>query len=43
MPAMGERIRKKTRSKLHEAFVGEAKARIRLSAFAREAEEEGYR
>ena len=43
MAPMGERIGKKTRSKLHEAFVAEAKAHIRLSAFAREAEEEGYR
>lgn len=35
---MGER----TRSNLYEAFVGEAKAHIRLLAFARKAEEEGY-
>ena len=35
---MGER----TRNNLYEAFVGEAKAHIRLLAFARKAEEEGY-
>ena len=32
-----------TRSNLYEAFAGEAKAHIRLLAFARKAEEEGYR
>jgi rubrerythrin len=32
----------KTRSNLYEAFVGEAKAHVRLLAFARKAEEEGY-
>ena len=42
MAAMGERIGKKTRSKLHAAFVCEAKARIRLLTFASKAEEEGY-
>jgi rubrerythrin len=36
---MGER----TRRNLYEAFVGEAKAHIRLQAFAGKAEEEGYR
>jgi len=35
---MGER----TRNNLYEAFVGEAKAHIRLLAFGRKAEEEGY-
>ena len=39
---MGERIGNKTRSKLCEAFVGEAMARIRLLTFASKAEEEGY-
>jgi rubrerythrin len=36
--AMGER----TRDNAYRAFVGEAKAHIRLLAFARRAEEEGY-
>jgi len=31
-----------TRGNLHDAFAGEAKAHIRLLAFARRAEEEGY-
>jgi rubrerythrin len=37
-PELGE----KTRGNLHLAFTGEAKAHIRLLAFARKAEEEGY-
>jgi rubrerythrin len=40
--ASGEELAAKTRSNLYEAFVGEAKAHIRLLAFARKAEEEGY-
>lgn len=38
----GEALGEKTRSNLHEAFVGEVKAHIRLLAFARKAKEEGY-
>jgi rubrerythrin len=40
--AGGEELAVKTRSNLYQAFVGEAKAHIRLLAFARKAEEEGY-
>jgi rubrerythrin len=40
--ATSEGIGEKTRKHLYEAFVGEAKAHIRLLAFARKAEEEGY-
>jgi rubrerythrin len=43
MMAGGEGMADKTRSNLYEAFVGEAKAHIRLLAFARKAEEEGHR
>ncbi len=42
MMAGGEGMGDKTRSNLYEAFVGEAKAHIRLLAFARKAEEEGH-
>jgi rubrerythrin len=35
-------MEERTRSNLHEAFVGEAKAHTRLLVFARKAEEEGY-
>lgn len=38
----GEGMGGQSRSNLYEAFVGEAKAHIRLQAFARKAEEEGY-
>jgi len=40
--ATSEGIGEKTRKHLYEAFVGEAKAHIRLLAFARRAEVEGY-
>ena len=42
MAAASEGIGEKTRNDLYEAFVGEAKAHIRLLAFARKAEDEGY-
>ena len=42
MAARSEGIGEKTRQHLYEAFVGEAKAHIRLLAFARKAEVEGY-
>lgn len=42
MAATSEGIGEKTRKHLYEAFVGEAKAHIRLLAFARKAEVEGY-
>jgi rubrerythrin len=38
----GKRLGTKTRQNLYDAFVGEAKAHVRLLAFARKAEEEGY-
>jgi rubrerythrin len=41
MPGSGPVVGK-TQSNLYEAFVGEAKAHIRLLSFARRAEEEGY-
>jgi rubrerythrin len=41
MPA-GREVEERTRGNVYEAFVGEAKAHIRLLAFARKAEEEGY-
>jgi rubrerythrin len=40
--AASEAIGEKTRNHLYEAFAGEAKAHIRLLAFARKAEVEGY-
>ncbi len=42
MTSTGEARGEQTKSNLYEAFVGEAKAHIRLLAFARKAEEEGY-
>jgi rubrerythrin len=38
----GKQLGTKTRKHLYDAFVGEAKAHVRLLAFARRAEEEGY-
>jgi len=38
----GKRLGTKTRQNLYDAFVGEAKAHVRLLAFARKAEEEDY-
>ena len=43
MSAGNSDLGEKTRSNLHLAFTGEAKAHVRLLAFARKAEEEGYR
>jgi rubrerythrin len=40
--AASEKLAEQTRGNLYEAFVGEAKAHIRLLGFARKAEEEGY-
>jgi rubrerythrin len=37
-----EQLGERTRGNLYEAFVGEAKAHVRLLGFARKAEEEGY-
>ncbi len=42
MAATGVERGAKTRNNLYQAFVGEAKAHIRLLAFARKAEAEGY-
>jgi rubrerythrin len=42
MTAAEKELGKKTRRNLYDAFVGEAKAHVRLLAFARKAEEEGY-
>lgn len=42
MSTEGQAIGEQTRRRLYEAFVGEAKAHIRLLAFARKADEEGY-
>ncbi len=42
MTPTSEGVGGQTRSNLYEAFVGEAKAHIRLLAFAGKAEEEGY-
>ena len=36
------KLEDRTRGNLHHAFAGEAKAHIRLSAFAEKADEEGY-
>lgn len=38
----GEGMGEKSRDNVYRAFVGEAKAHIRLMAFARKADEEGY-
>jgi rubrerythrin len=40
--AVSEQLGERTRGNLYEAFVGEAKAHVRLLGFARKAEEEGY-
>jgi rubrerythrin len=40
--AENSKLGEKTRGNLHLAFTGEAKAHIRLLAFARKAEDEGY-
>ena len=42
MAAKDRQLGPKTRANLYEAFVGEAKAHIRLLAFARRAEADGY-
>ena len=42
MSAASEQLGERTRGNLYEAFVGEAKAHVRLLSFARKAEEEGY-
>ncbi len=42
MTSGGKRLGTKTRANLYDAFVGEAKAHVRLLAFARKAQEEGY-
>lgn len=42
MAATGVELGPKTQNNLYQAFVGEAKAHIRLLAFAKKAEAEGY-